>query len=62
LGRLSPIELGGKRRSRLSGLVRLALGQLSSVPLDSEWKNEKYRRGPLVTKDASPFYPSPVSA
>ena len=56
-GRLSPIELGGKRRSRLVGLSRVVHRLRPSVPFDSDWKAEKYRRGDLVTKDASPFLP-----
>jgi hypothetical protein len=28
-----------------------------SAPQVSEWKNEKYMRGDLVTVDASPFFP-----
>ncbi len=51
-GRLSPIELGGKRRSRLSTLV----GRLRAEPPPSPWKDEKYRQGELVTKDATPFF------
>lgn len=54
-GRLSPIELGGKRRSPFVGLSRLVHRVRPSVPYDSGWKDEKYRRGDLVTKDASPF-------
>ena len=47
-GRPSPIELGGKRRRRLGRF-------LPARPSGSEWKQEKYRRGELVTIDASPF-------
>jgi len=50
-GRLSPIELGGKRRSRFTGLVE----RLRPAAQPSEWKDDKYRRGDLVTKDASLF-------
>jgi hypothetical protein len=52
-GRLSPIELGGKRRSRLTSLV----DRLRPAPPPSPWKDEKYRQGELVTKDATPFFP-----
>jgi glycosyltransferase involved in cell wall biosynthesis len=52
-GRLSPIELGGKRRSRLTNLV----DRLRPAQQASPWKDDKYRRGELVTKDASPFFP-----
>ena len=52
-GRLSPIELGGKRRSRLNSLV----DRLRPAPPPSPWKDEKYRQGELVTKDATPFFP-----
>jgi hypothetical protein len=53
-GRLSPIELGGKRRSRLTSLV----DRLRPSPAPpSPWKDEKYRQGELVTKDATPFFP-----
>lgn len=53
--RLSPIELGGKRRLVPRALAQLAHRLRPSVPVGSEWKQEKYRRGELVTKDASPF-------
>ena len=58
--RLSPIELGGKRRVAPRGLVQLAHRFRPSVPLGSAWKQEKYRRGQLVTKDAAPFVAPPV--
>jgi hypothetical protein len=51
-GRLSPIELGGKRRSRLTSLVDRIRPAASASP----WKDEKYRQGELVTKDAKPFF------
>ena len=51
LGRLSPIELGGKRRTPLTAL----LDRLRRAPSASPWKDEKYRQGELVTKDAGPF-------
>ncbi len=50
-GRLSPIELGGKRRSRFTRLA----DRLRPAPAASEWKDDKYRRGDLVTRDATPF-------
>jgi hypothetical protein len=52
-GRLSPIELGGKRRSRVTALVERVRPPAPGSP----WKEEKYRQGELVTKDASPFWP-----
>ena len=52
-GRLSPIELGGKRRSRLTSVV----DRIRPAPAASPWKDEKYRQGELVTKDAAPFFP-----
>jgi hypothetical protein len=51
-GRLSPIELGGKRRSRLTSLV----DRIRPASPPSPWKDEKYRQGELVTKDATPFF------
>jgi hypothetical protein len=59
-GRPSPIELGGKRRSRLRRLARPFHGVSSGASGGSEWKQEKYRRGELVVKDASPFLGAPV--
>jgi glycosyltransferase involved in cell wall biosynthesis len=53
--RLSPIELGGKRRLAPRALARLLDRVRPSVPVGSEWKRDKYRRGELVRKDASPF-------
>jgi hypothetical protein len=47
-GRASPIELGGKRRYRLGRFLP------ARSPV-SEWKQDKYRRGDLVVKDAMPF-------
>jgi hypothetical protein len=58
-GRLSPIELGGKRRSRLAGLTRAFR---SPIAFDSGWKQDKYRRGELVVKDATPFLEVPVAS
>ena len=52
-GRLSPIELGGKRRSWLTPLI----DRFRRTPPASPWKDEKYRQGELVTKDAGPFFP-----
>jgi hypothetical protein len=51
-GRLSPIELGGKRRSWLTSIVDRLRWSAPASP----WKDDKYRRGDLVTKDASPFF------
>jgi hypothetical protein len=50
-GRLSPIELGGKRRSRLTNVLERVRPARQASP----WKDDKYRRGELVTKDAAPF-------
>jgi glycosyltransferase involved in cell wall biosynthesis len=52
-GRPSPIDLGGKRRTRATAL----LDRLRPAPPASAWKDDKYRRGELVTVDASPFLP-----
>jgi glycosyltransferase involved in cell wall biosynthesis len=54
--RPSPIELGGKRRLLPPGLARIAerARPRSALP-GSAWKEDKYRRGELVTKDAAPF-------
>jgi hypothetical protein len=52
-GRLSPIELGGKRRAWWTTLVE----RFRRTPPGSPWKDEKYRQGKLVTKDAKPFFP-----
>jgi hypothetical protein len=39
--------------------LRFAFGRLLSGGRDaSRWKQERYRRGPEVTLDASPFFPS----
>jgi glycosyltransferase involved in cell wall biosynthesis len=43
------------RRGLLGGLERLV--RRRPEPQQSAWKNEKYRRGELVTVDASPFLP-----
>ncbi|HEU0302952.1 MAG TPA: hypothetical protein VFR32_00070 [Gaiellaceae bacterium] len=51
-GRLSPIELGGKRRTWWTSL----LDRVRPAPPASPWKDEKYRQGELVTKDAAPFF------
>jgi glycosyltransferase involved in cell wall biosynthesis len=51
-GRLSPIELGGKRRTRLTALVERVRRPARQA---SPWKDDKYRRGDLVQKDAAPF-------
>lgn len=60
-GRPSITELAAYRRGLVGELrrrVRWALGigpgRLSSSP----WKNEKYRRGELVTKDVTAFFPA----
>jgi glycosyltransferase involved in cell wall biosynthesis len=51
-GRLSPIELGGKRRTRLTALVERVRPATQASP----WKDDKYRRGDVVQKDATPFF------
>lgn len=51
-GRLSPIELGGKRRTWWTPVVE----RWRRRPAGSPWKDEKYRQGDLVTKDAGPFF------
>lgn len=52
-GRPSPIDLGGKKRTRATAL----LDRVRPMPAASAWKEDKYRQGELVTKDASPFFP-----
>jgi hypothetical protein len=47
-------ETAMQDRSWLGGLKRLVRGR--RPPQVSEWKNEKYLRGDLVTVDASPFF------
>ena len=49
--RPSPIDLGGKRRSRLASI----LDRVRRPPDTSAWKEDKYRQGELVTKDITPF-------
>lgn len=48
-------ETAMQDRSWLGGLKRLVRGR-RRPPQVSEWKNEKYLRGDLVTVDASPFF------
>jgi hypothetical protein len=50
--RLNIAEANTYRRDLRGGLERLLRRRNRSAP---SWKLEKYRRGPLVTKDASPF-------
>jgi hypothetical protein len=51
--RLNIAEANTYRRDLRGRLVRALRG--GSAPRRGPWKLEKYRRGPLVTKDASPF-------
>jgi glycosyltransferase involved in cell wall biosynthesis len=45
------------RRRGVTTLIRKAIHRLLRKPLASEWKLEKYARGPLVTIDAKAFFP-----
>jgi hypothetical protein len=45
-----------RRRSPALWMHR-AFAQLAGRGLESPWKHEKYRRGPVVTVDARPFFP-----
>ena len=58
--RLNPIEANTYRRD-LVGRVKLAARRLRPGGDQAPWKLEKYRRGPLVTKDAAAFL-APVHA
>jgi glycosyltransferase involved in cell wall biosynthesis len=49
--RPSPIDLGGKRRTRLTSI----LDRVRRRNDTSAWKEEKYRQGEPVTKDVAPF-------
>jgi glycosyltransferase involved in cell wall biosynthesis len=51
--RLNIAEANTYRRD-LAGRAARALGR-GYAPRGTSWKQEKYRRGPLVSKDASPF-------
>ena len=51
--RLNIAEANTYRRDLRGRLARALRG--GSAPRRGPWKLEKYRRGPLVTKDASPF-------
>src|SRR4029077_4338404 len=51
--RLNIAEANTYRRD-LAGRAARALGRGYS-PRGTSWKQEKYRRGPLVARDASPF-------
>ena len=45
------------RRGGVATLLRKAVNRLRGKPNVSEWKLEKYARGPLVTIDAAAFFP-----
>ena len=53
--RLNIAEANTYRRDLRGGVARVLRRQGARRP--GPWKLEKYRRGPLVTKDASPFLP-----
>jgi glycosyltransferase involved in cell wall biosynthesis len=59
--RLNPIEANTYRRDAL-GRALLALRRLRRAGGATPWKLEKYRQGPLVTMDASPFLAPAVRA
>ena len=50
------------RRSGLTTLFRKVVNRLLGRPNVSEWKMEKYARGPLVTIDAQAFFPKGTDA
>jgi glycosyltransferase involved in cell wall biosynthesis len=52
--RLNPIEANTYRRDAV-GRLKLAARRLRPGRAQTPWKLEKYRRGPLVSKDAGPF-------
>lgn len=57
-------ETGYHRRGILGAAIRLARRPRIDESIraiharGSDWKTEKYRRGPLVEKDVSPFFPA----
>ncbi|MFM7373807.1 MAG: hypothetical protein ACKO39_01470, partial [Chthoniobacterales bacterium] len=51
------VETYGMSRFR-SQLAKLTA--LFTRVRSSRWKNERYRRGPVVTVDAAPFFPTKV--
>ena len=62
LPRSSRDRLGGRTRPNVSessrpGAGRRALGSLYALVRGSRWKQQKYRRGPLVTKRVKGFFP-----
>jgi len=50
------------RRKGVTTLLRKALSRLLGKPNVSEWKMEKYARGPLETVDVSAFFPKGTGA
>lgn len=50
------------RRGGVMTLLRKALNRLRGKPNVSDWKMEKYARGPLVTIDARAFFPKETKA
>jgi glycosyltransferase involved in cell wall biosynthesis len=56
--RLNIAEANTYRRDLRGSLARRLRG--GSAPQGAPWKLEKYRRGPLVTKDTSPFVGRPA--
>jgi hypothetical protein len=45
------------RRYSVGAFLRRAAARLTGRRAESPWKHEKYRRGELVTVDATPFLP-----
>ena len=50
------------RRGGLTTFARKIVNRLLGKPFVSDWKLEKYARGPLVTVDANPFFPRKTEA
>ena len=57
--RLNPIEAYTHRRDAI-GRAQLMLRRVRPRRRTTPWKLEKYRRGPVVTRDAAPFLHAPV--
>lgn len=56
-GVLARENMSERRRFSALALLRRAAARLTGGSAQSPWKREKYMRGPLVSVDASPFFP-----
>lgn len=45
------------RNAGVTGFIKNLFRGLGPAPGDSSWKNDHYRRGPVVQVDAGPFFP-----